>query len=392
MSQEKNRINRNRMSMKTMSAILSVVCVLVCVAVMVWFARGEREKQRVSSREFFAMNTYFSLRTYGANGEEALLLCEEETKRLETYLSVTEEGSDVWRLNREKSANVSEDTFRLVTEAVEAGRQTKGALDITLYPVLLEWGFTTGEYQIPDEDRIKELLKNVDFRQIKAEEMPKKNTPKENAPAENIPSEDMTAEGTEEEKTGYRITIPDQAQIDLGSVAKGYTGDRMLEILRGHGVTSAILDLGGNVQALGAKPDGSPWRVAVRGPFDRSQTIGVLNITDKCVITSGGYERYFTGEDGKVYWNILDPADGYPADSGLVSVTVVWESGVRCDALSTALFVMGKELAEEFWRSQGDFEAILVGEDGEIYVTEGLEDCFECSENLHITILKRKKS
>jgi len=371
MSQEKNRMNRNRMSTKTVSAILSVVCVLLCVAVMVWFARGEREKQKVSSREFFAMNTYFSLRAYGAGSEKALALCEEEVKSLESILSVTEEESDV---------------------SVEVGRQTKGALDITLYPVLLEWGFTTSEYQIPDEDRIKELLKNVDFRQIKAEEMSKKNTPKENAPAENMLSEGMTAEGTEEEKTGYRITIPDRAQIDLGSVAKGYTGDRMLEILRSQGVTSAILDLGGNVQTLGAKPDGLPWRVAVRDPFDRSRRIGVLNITDKCVITSGGYERYFTGEDGKVYWHILDPADGYPADSGLVSVTVVGKSGVRCDALSTALFVMGREQAEEFWRSQGDFEVILVDEAGEIYLTEGLEDCFECGENLHMTILKRKKS
>ncbi|MBR1854851.1 MAG: FAD:protein FMN transferase [Lachnospiraceae bacterium] len=293
------------------------------------------------------MDTYFGLKAYGQNGEAGLTLCEERVRELEAVLSVTAEGSDVWRIDHEHRVSVSEDTFVLIREALQVCEQTDGALDITLYPVLWEWGFTTGEYRIPDRGVLDGLLKAVDYQRVELEEQTR------------------------------LVTVPAEAQIDLGAVAKGYTGDALIEVLRQQGVTSAILDLGGNVQTLGVKPDGTPWRVAVRDPFDKSQVAGVLEINDKCVITSGGYERYFTGEDGQIYWHILDSADGEPAHNGLVSVTVVGERGVRCDALSTALFVMGKEKAAAFWRQQRDFDMILVTEGGDLILTEGLRDCFE---------------
>ena len=122
------------------------------------------------------------------------------------------------------------------------------------------------------------------------------------------------------------------------------------------------------------KPDGSPWRVAVQSP-DGDGYAGVLEIADKAVVTSGGYQRYFE-QDGETYWHIIDPRTGCPARSGVLSVTVVADEGVVCDALSTALFVMGPEEAAAYWRMQGGFEYILIDEAGAVTITEGLEGCF----------------
>ena len=171
--------------------------------------------------------------------------------------------------------------------------------------------------------------------------------------------------------------IPDGVEIDLGSVAKGFTGDVLTGLLKEYGVESAMLDLGGNIQTVGLKPDGSLWRVGVQDP-DGDGILGVVEAAELAVITSGGYERYFE-QDGVRYWHIIDPDTGAPARSGLASVTVAGESGAVCDALSTALFVMGRESAVAFWRQYRDelrFELVLVDDDGSVTVTAGLEDSF----------------
>ena len=165
-------------------------------------------------------------------------------------------------------------------------------------------------------------------------------------------------------------------KIDLGGIAKGYTSSRIMDIFKENGITSGLVNLGGNVQALGTKTDGSNWRVAVQSPDDTEDYLGVLSIQDKAVITSGGYERYFE-QDGVTYHHIIDPKTGYPAKNGLVSVTIVSSDGTLADGLSTSLFIMGEEKAAEFWKAHSnEFEAIFVTDDGTIYVTEGLKDSF----------------
>ena len=166
-----------------------------------------------------------------------------------------------------------------------------------------------------------------------------------------------------------------QAVADLGAVAKGFAAREAEAAIRDAGGTSAMLDLGGNVTVIGAKEDGSPWRVAVKDPRDTGSYLCVLALTDVTLSTSGGYERYFE-EDGVRYHHIIDPETGYPADSGLLSVTVVSADHLLADALSTALFVAGPEEALDFWRSRDDFELVLCTGQGELLVTEGLEDVF----------------
>ena len=213
------------------------------------------------------------------------------------------------------------------------------------------WGFTMGEfeagkrYPVPAVSVTDALLEQVDYRKIRQD--------------------------------GTRVTLPEGMEIDLGAVTKGYAGREVAEFLRENGVTSALLNLGGNVQTVGAKPDGSPWRVAVQDP-ESDGYAGILEIVDCAAVTSGGYQRYFVGTDGETYWHIMDPSTGRPARNGLLSVTIVAEDGALCDALSTALFVMGAEKAEAFWRhtqTQPDgraFGMVLVTEDREILVTPDL--------------------
>lgn len=160
-------------------------------------------------------------------------------------------------------------------------------------------------------------------------------------------------------------------EIDLGGIAKGYTSSRVMEIYREYGIEHGLVSLGGNVQALGTKENGKPWRVAIQNPQSDQDYLGVLDIDNKCVITSGGYERYFE-QDGVRYHHIIDPRTGFPADSGIISSTIISEDGTLADGLSTSLFIMGKERAEKFWRDHpGRFDYILEDADGTLYVTEG---------------------
>ena len=142
-------------------------------------------------------------------------------------------------------------------------------------------------------------------------------------------------------------------------------------MLEEQGITSALLDLGGNIQAIGSRPGGGDWRLGIRNPFGDGQ-VGMLTVSDCAVVTSGSYERYFVGEDGREYCHIIDPATGYPVDNGLVSMTIVTEEGKVADALSTSMFVKGLEGAEEYWREHQDFEMIAITKEGDVYVTEGL--------------------
>ncbi|MBR3759588.1 MAG: FAD:protein FMN transferase [Ruminococcus sp.] len=304
-------------------------------------------EETYSDRNVFAMDTFMTIRAYGDNVDEALKSAEEKIKYLESIFSVTIDESDIYKINNSHGSTVEifPETAEILGEAVKMCEKTDGALDITLYPVLSAWGFTADEFRVPASSEIAGLLEYVDYSEVSVD--------------------------------GQSVTVPEGFQLDFGAIAKGYTSDEIADDLRENGVKSAVINLGGNIRTLGKKPDGSLWKIAVRDPFDTSNDLCVLETGEISVVTSGNYERYFEGDDGQRYWHILDPSDGFPADSGLVSVTVIGESGLYCDALSTALFVMGKDKAVEFWRKNQDFDMILVTDLHEIIYTSGIENSFE---------------
>lgn len=337
--------------------------ILVLILSLMILSVGCSEKTDALTKkqlDIFAMDTYMNLTVYGDSAETALENASERITELEKIFSVTSENSDVWRINNsnDEFVSISDDTANIISKSVEYGNLTDGNLDITIYPILKEWGFTTGNYKVPDGETLGNLLENVDYSKI----MLNNNT----------------------------LSVPENYQIDLGALAKGYTGDEVIDILKENGIKSAIISLGGNVQALGLKPDGSKWKIAVRNPFSPDTDMCILEIEDKVVITSGNYERFFIDNDGRKYCHIINPVNGFPAENGLVSVTVIGESGIMCDAFSTALFIMGTDSAEDFWRKNGGFDMILVTDDGKIIYTDGLTNNLKNISSMPVEVISRE--
>ena len=301
------------------------------------------------TRTVYAMDTVMNLTVYGENAAAALESAEKELHTLdEAVLSRTAEGSELYALNASNGETVecgADDILpALIETALTISDATEGAFDPTLAPVLDAWGFTKDERRVPSADELKELLSHTGCGKVALEK---------------------TADG-------WTVTLLDGAQLDLGGIAKGYAAGRVRTILREAGVTSAIISLGGNVAAVGKKPDGSAWTVGLQDPDRPEAYFGTVSIEDACVVTSGAYQRYFE-ENGVCYHHILDPHTGCPAESGVKSVSVVAQDDTLADALSTALFVMGLDAGAEFQKSSGlAFEAVFVTDDNTVWITPGL--------------------
>ena len=320
---------------------------------------GCGKKADEATAQIFAMDTVMEVAAYGEHAEQAVKYTEKRIEELENRLSRTKADSLVSGLNRDGSIrHLTYDYWNLIARAKEYRDATNGAFDITIAPVMDAWGFTGDSFRVPEQSELDTLLKKVNSDAIQMLGSPSDS-----------------------------VTLGEGQAIDLGGIAKGYTSDCVEAVFYDHEIENGKISLGGNVFVLGTKPDGSDWRVGIKDPRNESGLAAILSLRDAYAITSGGYERYFE-ENGKTYHHIIDPSTGYPADSGLLSVTVVaadngpdWAgagNGAMCDAFSTALFVMGEEQALDFWRNGGyDFDLVLVTEDGRVVITAGLADRFE---------------
>ena len=310
------------------------------------------------SRDFFAMDTYMTLSAYGDDAGKTLEEGERLITELDEKLSAENKDSGIAKLNRERKSSIDEDMNYLIGRSVELYKETDGIFNIAIYPVMKAWGFTTKKYKIPSKRKLQRLVSRMDLSKL------------------SVSEDGKTAEIRQ-----------DGMEIDLGGIAKGYASSKVAELFEENGIESAMINLGGNVQAVGTKPDGSNWRVAVRSPYGDDEFLGVLEIADKAAVTSGGYERYFK-RNGKTYHHIMDPETGYPAKKGLISVTVVSDDGTLADGLSTSLYIMGKEKALDYWHRHSDqFEAVLMDKNDHLYVTNGLKDVFT-SDKYDITIVE----
>ena len=332
---------------------------------------GDVSSQEPVSRDFFAMDTYMTVQAYGDGAEEATEAAEDEVYRLDAMFSTGDPESEISGLNSKGGAVLSEEAGALVERGLELYDETGKNFDIAVDPVMKAWGFTDKNYRVPSEKELEELLPLTDADEVSFAES--------------------------DDADGVEVSFGKKGMaIDLGGIAKGYTSSRIMEIYKEHGISSGLVSLGGNVQVLGTKPDGSKWKVAVQDPgsksaddaeADAAEYMGVLEAADTAVITSGAYERNFT-QNGKFYHHIIDPATGYPADSGLRSVTIVSADGTLADALATSLYIMGKDKALDYWRDHSDeFGCILMDDDGELFVTKDLENDFT-SDTYHVTVVE----
>ena len=249
----------------------------------------------------------------------------------------------------------------MTKQALAIADETNGAFEPMIGPVVNLWKIGFGGEHVPSDEAIAEAVSKVDRSKVR-----------------------VWREGGR-----CMMQIAKGQSIDMGAIAKGFIGQRLSDILKHEGMTRGVLNLGGNIVAVGEKSDGRPWRIGIQDPAGEDY-LGVLELTDGAVGTSGGYQRYFE-QDGVRYWHILDPATAAPARSGLASVTVVSPSGLTCDGLSTALFVMGADGALAFWREHPelDLQLLLVAEDGTVSLTPGLRDAFTLSDHTReVTVLQ----
>lgn len=294
---------------------------------------GCGEEPRTVSGVYF--DTLVQLSAYGGDvPDEALELCE----KYDGLLSVTNQNSDIYKLNQLGEYTVKDETLEIIKIALEYGDKSGGLFDISVRPLTALWNFGAEKPALPQKSKLLKALKTVDYTKIKIQ--------------------------------GNKVTLPSGGGIDLGGIAKGYIADKIAEIYTSKAL-SGIINLGGNVLTVGKKPDNKPFKIGIKKPFSEQETICLLELAEGSAVTCGIYERYFE-YDGEIYHHILNPKTGYPQKNNLHSVTVISKNSTDADPLSTTLFLMGEKRAKEHLNNLADTEAIFIRTDGTISLSNGL--------------------
>ncbi|MCR1839339.1 FAD:protein FMN transferase [Murimonas intestini] len=319
----------------------SLICILLFLLICGTAVSCARPSSPISRTGFY-FDTVITITLYDEGQESVLDDCFSLCGQEEALLSRTVKGSDIYNINSSKGrpVTVSLDTARLLEKALDYSRLSDGAFDCTIAPLTTLWNIKENTGDIPSEEKIEDALSHVSYKNIVID----KNT----------------------------VTLKDpEASIDLGGIAKGYIADRLKELLLSKGVKNALINLGGNVYALGTKPDGSPYNIGIQKPFAQEGTaLTSVKISGQSLVTSGIYERYFE-KDGRIYHHLLDPHTGWPASNGLYSVTILSENSVDADALSTACFILGEEKGMELIESLEGTEAMFVTDKEELHYSSG---------------------
>ena len=324
---------------KSITAFLLLILTLISVVLCGCEAHSDDHKQ---TTQIFAMDTVIDITAYGEKAQKAIDEAAKVIRNLDKLFSVTNEKSDVYKLNNAKGELLllNSDTYSLLTIAREIYYLTNQNFDITIYPVMKLWGFTTDSYKVPSQDEIEAELEKVNCSNI------------------FFLDKDIAC-------------LENGAQIDLGGIAKGYAADKAAQAMKDAGIEYGIITIGGNVRTVGTKPSGEDFTVGIQDP-ESENYFAVINTGEGSVITSGAYQRNFT-ENGKTYHHIIDPRTGYPSDSDAVSVTIIGKDGAVCDALSTAVFIGGSEYAYSLREKYDEFEYVILTKDNKVIASKNLE-------------------
>lgn len=300
------------------------------------------------NKEFYCMGTIIQQSILDEKAEEISEAVEIEMRRIENIMSFFLQYSDITNINNaagKSAVEVDADTLTVIKSAIHFSKITDGAFDITAGPLIKLWGIFTKNERVPSQEEIKEKLGLINYRDILIDE-----------------------------KSQTVMLLKPGQMVDLGAIAKGFAADRAIEIYRKYGIKSALINLGGNVKVLGRNKENREWKIGIQDPFKpRGEYLGVVKVSDRSVVTSGAYERYFVSGNTR-YHHILDTKSGYSSRSDLISATVIAEKSIAADALSTACFVLGLEKSLELIKAQEGVEAILITEDKKVYATSGIEE------------------
>ena len=330
---------------------------LLIISLLVFLTGCDIGQPKSVQSEDVALGTIINQEVYGANAQKASDEVLARIKELDALWTINSPGGDINKLNNNAGqgyVELSPETISILKKARQISDLSGGtAFDITVAPLVKAWGIGTDNPQVPADDVLKKLVSLVNYQDVLVDE------------ATNSASLQKTSQ-----------------MIDLGGIAKGYIGDMAIEIYKKNGITSAFANLGGNVVVLGSKPDGTAWKVGIQNPRGQNgEIVGVVNVVDKAVVTSGDYQRYFI-KDGKRYCHIIDPQTGYPIDSGLMSVTIISSSATDADGLAKAI-VLGLDKGMDLVEHYGKAEAVFITNDKKIYVTPGLQGHFHLEDATH---------
>ena len=318
-----------------------LLCVMMCIITLA--LSGCSRKIEPISKSGIYFDTVITITIYGTEHYELLDECFLLAQKYESLFSKTIETSDVYKINHSNGTPtiVDGETIYLLEKALSYADMTKGAIDPTILPLSDLWNFGENE-TVPDESDISQALSYVNYENVVID------------------------------KSANTITLKDtNAGIDLGFIAKGYIADKMKEFLISQGVESALINLGGNILCVGSKPDKSSFILGIQKPFsDDSSDMPVVEISDKSLVSSGVYERYFY-ENDVLYHHILNTDTGYPLNNGLWGVTILSDSSMEGDAYSTICMCLGLEDALELIESTEGIEAMFITKDMELVYSCG---------------------
>ena len=336
--------------MKKLSVLKRIICLVLClVTALPLSACGET---KMAQSQVYAMDTVMTLTAYGKERERGLAAAHSVIVSMDNMLNPKLPTSSTYAINNAQGQSVviSGQMATMLSTAKTVYDQSGGVLDLSLYPLIKRWGFEDNKFYEPTAEEIAMDLSRLGFKDMILTSFPSSGS--------------------------YSVSFPSYTEISFASLAKGCASSNAIDAMRQAGVTSGIISMGGNVQTLGTRPDGTKWEIAVQDPTFPQNYLGVLSIGETAVVTSGAYQKNFTTLKGKTYHHLINPTTGYPTTHNLLSATIICQDGTMADALSTAMFVLGETKALNYWRTYGGFEMILVRSDNHIICTKGLIEEF----------------